>query len=80
MPFEFKYLNDLRGIRVGVSGNQPEVLVQWLRDQGATVSPLPSGALLRLAANSAEHLARFLRESLSFVADLLGGDPFQHRW
>lgn len=46
----------------------------------ATVSPLPSGALLRLAAHSPEHLARFLRESLSFVADLLGGDPFQHRW
>lgn len=46
----------------------------------ATVSPLPEGALLRAAATSAERLTRFLRESLSFVAELLGSDPFQHRW
>ena len=46
----------------------------------ATVSSLPGGALLRAAATSAELLTRFMRESLSFVAELLGGDPFQHRW
>ncbi len=46
----------------------------------ATVSPLPGGALLRAAATTAEHLTRFLRESFSFVAELLDGDPFQHRW
>jgi urease accessory protein len=46
----------------------------------ATVSPLPAGALLRVATISAEHLARFLREALSFVTELLGDDPFRHRW
>lgn len=46
----------------------------------ATASPLAGGAILRAAATTAEHLTRFLRESLSFVAELLGGDPFQHRW
>jgi urease accessory protein len=46
----------------------------------ATVSSLPGGVLLRAAATSAEHLTRFVRESLSFVAELLGGDPFRHRW
>jgi urease accessory protein len=46
----------------------------------ATVSALPGGALLRAAAITTEHLTRFLRESFSFVGELLGGDPFQHRW
>lgn len=46
----------------------------------ATVSPLRGGALLRAAATSAEHLTRFMRDSLSFVVDLLGSDPFEHRW
>jgi hypothetical protein len=46
----------------------------------ATVSSLPGGALLRAAATTPEHLSRFLRESLFFVAAQLGGDPFQHRW
>jgi len=46
----------------------------------ATASALPGGALLRAAAVSAEHLTLFLREALSFVSELLGGDPFRHRW
>lgn len=46
----------------------------------ASVSSVGDGALLRAAATTTEHLARFLRESLSFVTELLGGDPFQHRW
>jgi urease accessory protein len=46
----------------------------------STVCPLAGGALLRAAAVSAEHLARFLRDALSFVAEPLGDDPFQRRW
>jgi urease accessory protein len=46
----------------------------------ASVSSVGDGALLRAAATTTEHLARFLRESLSFVTELLGADPFQHRW
>ncbi len=46
----------------------------------STVSPLRGGALIRVAAISAEHLAHFLRGALSFVAGPLGDDPFQRRW
>lgn len=46
----------------------------------ATASPVRGGALLRAAAVSAEDLARFLRETLGFVAKPLGDDPFQRRW
>jgi urease accessory protein len=46
----------------------------------AAASPFSGGVLLRAAARSAEHLARFLRDSLSFVAGPLGDDPFQRRW
>jgi Asp-tRNA(Asn)/Glu-tRNA(Gln) amidotransferase A subunit family amidase len=42
VPFEFKYLQDLRGIRIGVPATgAPEAFVQQLRDMGATVSQLP---------------------------------------
>jgi Asp-tRNA(Asn)/Glu-tRNA(Gln) amidotransferase A subunit family amidase len=42
VPFEFKYLQDLRGIRIGVPAeNAPQAFVQQLRDMGATVSQLP---------------------------------------
>lgn len=46
----------------------------------ATVSPLAGGVLLRAAASSAEHLARYMREALSSVAEVLGEDPFELRW
>jgi Asp-tRNA(Asn)/Glu-tRNA(Gln) amidotransferase A subunit family amidase len=41
-PFEFRYMTDLRGVRVGVSGAQPESFVNSLRDMGATISELPA--------------------------------------
>jgi urease accessory protein len=42
-------------------------------------SPLPGGAILRLAARSVEEGMAFLRPHLSFVADRLDGDPLLRR-
>jgi len=46
----------------------------------AAASPIPGGAIVRAASRTAEHLARFVRDALSFVARPLGDDPFERRW
>lgn len=46
----------------------------------AVSSPLPEGALVRVAAMSVEHLHRGLRILLGKIASLLGDDPFARKW
>jgi urease accessory protein len=43
-------------------------------------SPLPSGAVLRLAAADMEHGRRTLAGLLGFLPDLLGDDPWTRKW
>ncbi|WP_170229221.1 urease accessory protein UreD [Polyangium fumosum] len=46
----------------------------------ATASPLPGGAVLRVASEEPEAVAAFLRTSLAFLAPLLGDDPWARKW
>ena len=46
----------------------------------ATASPLPGGAVLRVAAEDPEDAAAFLRRSLAFLPALLGDDPWARKW
>jgi urease accessory protein len=57
-------------------------LLDWARSQPVTpgadlifsASPLPGGAVLRVAGPATEAVGRWLRERLSFVSELLGED------
>jgi len=42
-------------------------------------SPLGDGAIVRVAATSAEGLTTWLRDNLAFTVDTFGGDPAQHK-
>jgi urease accessory protein len=46
----------------------------------ATASPIPGGALLRVATEKPEDAAAFIRRSLAFLPAMLGGDPWARRW
>jgi urease accessory protein len=43
-------------------------------------SPLRDGVVLRVAAEATELLGRYLRETLAFVPELLGEDPWARKW
>jgi urease accessory protein len=45
-----------------------------------SASPLPGGAIVRIAGTSVERVARAVRSSLGFLADALGDDPFARKW
>lgn len=45
-----------------------------------SASPIEGGAVLRVAAGETEALGRWIRDRLSFVADLLGQDPWSRKW
>jgi len=46
----------------------------------SSASPVRSGALVRLAGEKVEEVAREIRNSLAFVPDLLGDDPWARKW
>ncbi|MDC3952448.1 urease accessory protein UreD [Polyangium jinanense] len=46
----------------------------------ATASPIPGGAVLRVAGEEPEPVAAFLRVSLAFLVPLLGDDPWARKW
>jgi urease accessory protein len=43
-------------------------------------SPIPGGALLRVAGAGIEPVGRWLRQELAFVTELLGEDPWIRKW
>lgn len=46
----------------------------------ASASPLPHGAVLRLAGEELEAVGRELHRQLSFTCDFLGDDPWARKW
>ncbi len=45
-----------------------------------SASRIRDGALLRVAGESFEHVAREIRACLAFLPELLGDDPFERKW
>jgi urease accessory protein len=45
-----------------------------------SASPLRSGALIRIAGEHVEEVARELHQSLGFLPDLLGDDPWARKY
>jgi hypothetical protein len=45
-----------------------------------SASPIRDGAILRLAGENSEEVAREVRRTLSFVAEFLGDDPWARKW
>jgi hypothetical protein len=45
-----------------------------------SASPIPQGAMIRVAGESGEEVGREVRRRLTFVADLLGDDPWARKW
>lgn len=63
---------------VAASSAQPVVR---RADQLMTTSPLgENGCILRLAGTSVEQVGRTLRESLRFIPERLGDDPWKRKW
>ena len=46
----------------------------------ASASPAPGGAMLRIAGEQVEDVAREVRSHLRFLSDLLGDDPWKRKW
>jgi urease accessory protein len=46
----------------------------------ASASPIPGGAILRLAGRSIEAVGRAIRAQLAFVPALVGDDPWSRKW
>ena len=45
-----------------------------------SVSPIPGGAVVRVAGEQVETVAAELRRQLQFLTPLLGDDPFARKW
>ena len=45
-----------------------------------SASPVPGGAVIRVAGARTEQVGRWIRQRLDFVPDLLGGDPWVRKW
>jgi len=46
----------------------------------ASVSPVPAGAVLRVAGEDVENVGRELHRHLKFLAEPLGDDPWARKW
>ena len=46
----------------------------------ASVSPVPAGAVLRVAGEDVENVGRELQRHLKFLAEPLGDDPWARKW
>ena len=45
-----------------------------------SASPIEQGAVLRMAGEDGEEVAREVRRRLAFTAELLGDDPWARKW
>jgi urease accessory protein len=45
-----------------------------------SASPIPEGAVLRVAGEDVESVSRELKHHLRFISDLLGDDPWARKW
>jgi urease accessory protein len=45
-----------------------------------TASPIPGGAVIRVAGSETEAVGRWIRRRLASVADVLGADPWSRKW
>ena len=75
----------LLGPRLAVAcGNAKQAIDAQAVVAGATllfsISPIPGGAVIRVAGPATEVVGRWIRQQLSFLPSLIGNDPWLRKW